>query len=135
TFLAELVEDLANTWGPQWSDQIVIDVTPVRIPGQTALLLGVIVTELVTNAFKHAYGGDVDPIEIRASGRGRRNLAVSVADRGAGTDGSSQPGSFGSQLVRRLVQQISGELEFAPNHPGTVVTLSLPVEAAEFETT
>jgi light-regulated signal transduction histidine kinase (bacteriophytochrome) len=133
TFLRELIEDLANTWGPQWNDQITIDVTPVRIPGQTALLMGVIVTELVTNAFKHAYAGEVGPIAVRASGRGRKSLVVSVADSGAGTDGSSTPGSFGSHLVRRLVQQISGELEFTANNPGTIVTLSLPVGNAESE--
>lgn len=47
-------------------------------------------------------------------------MAISIADKGVGTDGSQRPGSFGSQLVQRLVTQVPGELEFAPNKPETL---------------
>lgn len=130
TFLNELVDDLANAWGSGWREQIEIEIAPIRLSGQTALLLGVIVTELLTNAFKHAYAGDVGPITVRARERGKSGLAVTIADSGVGTDGSHKAGSFGSQLVRRLIEQVSGELEFASNKPGTSVTLTLPTQAA-----
>lgn len=133
TFLGELVEDLSNAWGPKWREQISIEVAPTKVPGQTALLLGVIVTELLTNAFKHAYNGELGAIAVRARDKGRGGIAVTVADNGVGTDGGQRPGSFGSQLVRRLVEQVSGELEFASNEPGTIVTLTLPAQAVLVE--
>jgi len=127
-FLSELAEDMANAWGSKWREHLSVEIAPIKIAGQTALLLGVIVTELLTNAFKHAYGGEPGPIAVSGRKRGRSGLAISVADNGVGTDGCQRPGSFGSQLVRRLVEQVSGELDFAANHPGTVVTLTLPTE-------
>lgn len=133
SFLGELVDDLANAWGSQWREQISVEIAPVRIPAQTALLLGIILTELLTNAFKHAYGGELGPISVGARASGTSGLTVVVADHGAGTDGSQKPGSFGSQLVQRLVQQISGKLEFSPNNPGTSITLTVPVAATPAE--
>jgi len=127
TFMSELVEDLANAWGPEWRKQITVDIAATKVPGQTALLLGLIVTELLTNAFKHAYGGEVGRVSVRAKDAGTSRIAVIVADNGVGTDGGQRAGSFGSQLIRRLVTQISGELEITPNNPGTVVTLTVPV--------
>ena len=129
TFFAELTTDLVRTWGDEWQDQLRLEVSPIRLSGSTALLLGLAVTELLTNAFKHAYGGNPGPIVVTAAENGKGRVAVVVADKGVGTDGSGRAGSFGSKLLHRLVEQASGELRFAPNHPGTAVTLVLPIPA------
>lgn len=130
SFLCELVDDLANAWGAEWRDHISIEAAPIRVTAERALLLGVIVTELLTNAFKHAYNGATGPVAVRAADQGKAGVVVTVADNGVGTDGAARPGSFGSQLVQRLVQQVSGEFAFDSNQPGTIVTLTLPAVPA-----
>src|SRR5690606_42011540 len=128
TFFAELVADLVKAWGEEWSGQIRLEVSPIKLSGSTALLLGLTVTELLTNAFKHAYGGKPGPITLTAGEGGKGRVSVTVADNGVGTDGSGRAGSFGSKLIHRLAQQASGELRFAPNNPGTAVTLVVPAQ-------
>ena len=130
SFFAELIADLIKAWGEEWQGQIALEVSSIKLSGSTALLLGLAVTELVTNAFKHAYRGKPGPITVSAGDGGKGRVTVTVADRGVGTDGSSRPGSFGSKLIHRLVEQASGEIRFAPNNPGTAVTLVVPTETA-----
>jgi two-component sensor histidine kinase len=127
SFFAELTDDLASAWGDQWRGQITRDVVPLRLPGPSALLLGLVVTELLTNAFKHAYAGAPGPVTLSVEERGKSRLAITVADRGVGpAAGLSRPGSFGSRLIQRLAAQLSGELSIADNRPGTAVTLVIP---------
>jgi light-regulated signal transduction histidine kinase (bacteriophytochrome) len=126
TFFAELTDELIKAWGEGWRDQVELEVAPLRVPGHNALLLGLVVTEVLTNAFKHAYSGEVGPVRLAVRERGSSHVAVVVADSGVGGGGEAKPGSFGSRLIQRLIQQIDGELEVAPNNPGTCVTLVIP---------
>jgi len=127
SFFAELTDDLASAWGDEWRKHIARDVAPLRIPGPSALLLGLVVTELLTNAFKHAYDGAPGAIALSVEERGKSRLAITVADKGVGPGaGLERSGSFGSRLIQRLVAQLSGELEVADARPGTAVTLVIP---------
>ncbi len=127
SFFAELTDDLVSAWGEQWRGQVSRDVAPLRLPGPSALVLGVVVTELLTNAFKHAYGGEAGPVALSVNERGKSRLAVTVADRGVGPGaGIERAGSFGSRLIQRLVAQLSGELQVTDGRPGTAVTLIIP---------
>src|SRR5690606_2625768 len=132
SFFAELTDDLVSAWGEQWRGQIARDVVPLRLPGPSTLLLGLVVTELMTNAFKHAYEGAPGPVALSVKERGKARLAITVADRGVGPGGGlERTGSFGSRLIQRLVAQLSGELEIADGRPGTAVTLVIPRPKAE----
>jgi two-component sensor histidine kinase len=86
-----------------------------------------IVNELVCNAFKYAFpdgkSGDVS-VELR---RANGHISLSVRDNGIGfSKPETQPRcSAGLQIVRALVDQLSGQLQWA-NGCGTLATVTFP---------
>ncbi len=127
TFFSELVDGLMRTWADEWRDQLVLDVEPIRFPAHEALLLALVVSELLTNAVKHAYGGKAGPLSLVARTQGDDAVSITVADQGVGTDGTGRAGSFGSRLVQRLVGNMRGEIEVARTNPGSSITLLVPM--------
>ena len=130
TFFGELMEGLLRTWSEDWRQQLTLDVAPVRLPANEALLIALIVSELLTNAVKHAYGGGAGPLRLTAREAGKSCVAITIADRGIGTTGEVRPGSFGSRLVQGLVRNIGAELKLVSNNPGTSATLLVPISSA-----
>jgi two-component sensor histidine kinase len=87
--------------------------------------LGLMVTELVINALKHAFpGGRHGTIRVvyRASGVAWR---LSVADNGVGIPVepfSAKPG-LGSSIIEALANQLGASVEIADAGPGTAVSI------------
>lgn len=129
TFFSELVEGLMRTWSCDWQEKVTVDVEPVRMSAHDALLIALIVSELLTNAVKHAYPGAAGPLSLTARVAGTNQVTVTVSDRGVGTSGSERPGSFGSRLIQRLVSSLHAELRVTSNKPGTCATLLVPIKA------
>jgi two-component sensor histidine kinase len=100
----------------------------LEIDAERAIPLGLIVTELLTNAIRHAYPeGASGTIEAHAA-RTPGHLEVSVTDRGGGIDSAAAPGrTLGTSIVQSLARQIGLEVQTvsAPGQ-GTAVTLRLP---------
>ena len=97
----------------------------ILIAAETAVPLGIVVTELVTNAVKYAFPAPRSGT-IRAEGRrvAPDRIEVVVHDDGVGFS-TMREGSLGYSLVRSLVGQIGGEMDMTTN-PGLTVTLSFP---------
>jgi anti-sigma regulatory factor (Ser/Thr protein kinase) len=94
---------------------------------QDVLLL---VTELVTNAVRHAAVGPDRPVYVEVR-RWRRRVRVEVADRGAGFAAlpkprrpSEGPGGWGLFLVERLADRWGAD----PASPGTCVWFEIDFE-------
>lgn len=127
-YLGELVDDLRSSLGAEWAAHMHTDLSPVLIPTDRAVSVGLVLTELVINATKYAYGGAPGPIEI-ALGQHRRRFQLVVADQGKGVaDGrTSTSGGFGSRMMDAVVQRIDGDIDLADNGPGTRATLTAPI--------
>ena len=90
------------------------------LPPSTAGILGLIITELVTNAAKHAYpGGFSDPamrIEFTRETDSRGNLlTLTVADNGVRLDFdplTARGDSLGMEILTTLIDQIEGRISF-----------------------
>jgi PAS domain S-box-containing protein len=83
----------------------------ILVSPDTAIPLGIILTELVTNAVKYAYPAPRSGTILVTIGRTISGLIeVSVRDDGVGV-AQVREGSLGFGLVRSLVQQIGGTLE------------------------
>lgn len=96
-----------------------------------AIPLGLIVTELLTNAVRHAYPGGGGTVHVRVARAEDGMLEVEVHDHGIGMpEAAGRPGSLGRELVRSLAQRIGATLT-TRSRPGqgTSVLLRIPPEA------
>jgi chemotaxis protein methyltransferase CheR len=95
-----------------------------------AVSMGLIVTELVINALKHAFprGGE-GAIVVRYES-GAANWRLSVSDDGAGIASSLiEPparSGLGTSIVEALTRQLNGRLTTTNTSPGTTVSLTVP---------
>jgi two-component sensor histidine kinase len=97
----------------------------ILVDADTAVPLGIVLTELVTNAVKYAFPAPRSGTILVQARRSRPGwIDLVVRDNGIGIS-QLREGSLGYGLVRSLVQQIRGEIDIR-NEAGLVVTLSFP---------
>jgi two-component sensor histidine kinase len=76
-----------------------------------AIPIGLIVNELVTNAFKHAFNETKLPeIQVQLLQTNLTNMELHIADNGRGFSGVVEQTSFGMKLVQTLVEQLNGSI-------------------------
>lgn len=102
---------------------VVVDNSVVK--AETSISLGLIVTELVINALKHAFpggrGGRI-VVDYRSSGG---DWVLSVGDDGIGMPTvaeGAKPG-LGTNIVKALATQVDAVIDIADAGPGTLVSL------------
>jgi two-component system, chemotaxis family, sensor kinase Cph1 len=125
-YVGEIRDSLVKSWGTEWDEHVQLQGTSVLMPTDKAIVLGLIITELLTNAVKYAYGGEPGPIQILLSEEPQRGIQIVIADCGIGMEETRHPDGFGSRLTRLLVSQLGGTIELQNSFPGTRVVLSVP---------
>ncbi|WP_297112053.1 histidine kinase dimerization/phosphoacceptor domain -containing protein [uncultured Devosia sp.] len=125
-YLNSLVGDLENSLQADGrTASIRLDVEGFPLPTEKVASLGVIVTELVTNALKYAYvGREPGEVRVRVRRDGTRVRLV-VEDDGIGWTGAGRP--QGTGLGSRIVKAMASSLEADVTHgegPGTQVLVS-----------
>lgn len=129
-YIEELVGDMLESMGAEWTGCVSLDLTPVSIPTDRAVTLGLVLTELVINANKYAYNGAPGPIAVTLEQHLSRFRLI-VADRGGGKPGARA--GFGSRMMAAMVQQLSGTVEQSDNAPGLRTILTAPIDTAPTE--
>jgi len=105
------------------SDTLVLDLDAVTA-------LGIVVTELVTNSFEHAFPGGKGEIKVSVRRHPNDNEAtIIIADNGIGFTPDPLSKRHGLGLMRRLIEQVGGTVVTASNE-GTVWTISVPITIA-----
>ena len=105
----------------------------VMITTDRAISFGLLLNEIVTNAFKYAYPeGGGGPVEVRLSASGGE-LRLEVADQGvglpAGFEFAKHRQSLGSRLIVNIARQLQAQVEAGANSPsGARFTVTMPVE-------
>jgi two-component sensor histidine kinase len=94
----------------------------IRLELDTATALGIIITELVNNAFLHASPAGIGEVSVVLGIKAGRIL-LSVSDDGIGFL-EAETKRHGLGLVRRLVAQVDGTLGLNSDH-GTAWTIEL----------
>jgi two-component sensor histidine kinase len=101
---------------------------PIMIDMKVAIPLGLIVNELVTNSVKHAFGNTENAKISILLHKNQKNIQIVLADNGRGFSQeaySQNPETLGLRLVKGLVGQIGGTVEFGKENPGTRVTITI----------
>ena len=118
------------------SVELVVESPSEVIGPDVAVPLGLLVTEAITNAYKHAFnerdGGHIGVQVVRES---PATLLLRIRDDGAGYDtaASAQDHSgLGRSLIEAFVRQLRGELEVR-SEEGTVVEVRFPAALKEGE--
>lgn len=97
---------------------------------EVAVPLGLLVTEAITNAYKHAFDGvERGLIQVILQRTSPTELTVSVKDSGKGyiPDGSDiEPGGLGRSLIEAFARQLRGELTVSTDE-GTRVSVVFPL--------
>ena len=126
-YLEELVADMLETMGREWRAHIKLDLAPVMLGTDRAVTLGLVLTELVINANKYAYAGAPGPLEIGLE-QSRNTLRLIVADQGGGKH--TQGAGFGTRMMKAMVGQLGGELDYQDNKPGLRAVVTAPIVPA-----
>ncbi len=105
---------------------LTLDAVPVELPIERAVPCGLILNELLTNAFKHGRGADGHCAVRVVVERTAVGFSFTVADQGPGMSAAPpRRGSMGQTLVTALVRQLRATRTVAVDG-GTSVRIDVP---------
>jgi len=121
-YLEGLIAELAKSLAPgAGSPTLTLKAQPLSVSTDQAVSIGVIVTELVTNAVKYAYGpgraGEIRVILEREADGGRARLTVEDDGPGLG-DAKPKGTGLGGRIVTAMASGLRSKVEYDPAHPG-----------------
>jgi two-component sensor histidine kinase len=103
----------------------------ILLPISQAVPIALIVSELLTNAIKHAFEGPGGELHLRVHRHGS-DLLIAIGDNGRGlpSDFDVQKSSgVGMRVVTALAKQLRGKLEIDSSNTGASFTIVVPLEA------
>jgi two-component sensor histidine kinase len=126
-YLGSLIDELTETLSCDSAPHALrLAAEPIRLPTDKAVSLGVIVTELVTNACKYAYptgaGGEIRVVLAREADD---LFLLAVEDDGCGMAAEAAPKGtgLGTKLIRAMAQSLQTIVEYEPREQGVRATL------------
>ncbi|WP_294280031.1 response regulator [uncultured Sphingomonas sp.] len=128
-YLGALIEELGESWSSEIMPRtLTLTAEPIRVKTDRAVSIGVIVTELVTNACKYAYPDGKGEVRIVLTRTDDVCLLV-VEDDGCGMTADQKPQGtgLGAKLIRAMAQSLQTAVEYDPAHRGVRAMLRVPV--------
>ncbi|MDZ7690192.1 MAG: histidine kinase dimerization/phosphoacceptor domain -containing protein [Balneolaceae bacterium] len=114
TYLEELVQSLQSTFSGMDSDiTINFDIDEINMGIDKAIPCGLLVNELVVNAFKHAFGDQQGNLTVKLKDLGD-NYKLIIADDGQGLPedfGNNDGSSLGMLLIKTFTSQLDAEMQ------------------------
>ena len=131
----ELVGNLRLIYDPAMQIDIRLNIAEVWLPLRYAMPCSLILNELLTNGFKHAFSNhDKGWLQVFIRTPSKRTMSITVSDNGTGLKGEAIPGTadtLGLTLVQALVKnQLHSALDYRFNH-GAVFEFSFDMEEEE----
>jgi len=130
-YLDRLTQQLAAAYSCQGRISIGVEVASPAMPMldlDTAIPVGIAITEAITNAIKHAFPEGGTGNIVVGVGSTDTHIHVAIRDDGKGCDfnGQNRKVGAGLTLIRGLATQVGGRVEFA-SCGGTTLTLIVPI--------
>jgi two-component sensor histidine kinase len=132
--LSEYLQSLCGQLGDMLRDirpiAVRVHAPAVTVKPAHAVHIGLMVNELVTNAFKYAFpAGQGGTVQVEVT-RGPGTLDITVSDDGVGCPDLTEGGT-GSRLVRLLAANLGGTIERIAVDRGCCMHVAIPIERTQ----
>lgn len=107
-----------------------IDIGTIMIDINTAIPLGLVINELVSNVVKHAFPGERSGAVFITAKEENSTMVITIQDTGIGfPEGFDwrHTNSLGLHLVSALVEQVQGSVNLVNKGPGTTFRMVIPI--------
>jgi two-component sensor histidine kinase len=129
-FITELAENLMHAYGYRAHNfNLQLQVEVKELEADVAIPVGLILNEVVTNAFKYAFKNVNDPALHITLKESEQKLKLTIADNGRELTEKAwkQSTSFGRQLMQSLTMQLEGTMQLNCD-TGSVFTFTFPAK-------
>lgn len=129
--IRDQVADLLNIYrksGPEIT--CTVEAEDLYLPVDQAIPCALVINEVLSNAFKHAFKGRERGTILVAVGGVGENVTIRIQDDGVGIPGDvdiDRSTSLGLKLIRSLVMQLQGTLDVDSTPRGSAVTVNFPI--------
>jgi two-component sensor histidine kinase len=130
-YLSSLLDGLAASMRAEGrGGELTYELEAATLGTDASINVGVLVTELVTNAYKYAYpeGGGGIRVKMRQLPSSRVEIVVEDDGVGRGT-GTPRGTGLGTRIVKSMAANLGTEVQYVDRNPGTAARLSLAVAA------
>ena len=118
-YFINLSESILDSFDAHKRVQVECSMNALNVDVDTAVPLGLIVNELLTNTIKYAFPeGRSGKVQIKLEQAANGNLQMVVSDNGVGKSGKITGTGFGGQLISLLTRQLGGTIK-EDNNNGT----------------
>ncbi len=130
-YLQELVEAICSTF-EYYNDSVKLkfDLEPIKIDIDTVVACGLLVNELVVNAFKHAFNQDRNGTLTVTLKKHNGQAELTIADDGPGLPDNfelADGDSLGSMLIETFAAQLNADISIDKNHNGAAFIFNFPL--------
>ncbi|WJH41944.1 ATP-binding protein [Aliirhizobium terrae] len=123
-YATRLISDIAS--GYDMPVELDLDLEPIALDREQALPLGMIINEVVSNAFKYAFDGrNAGKLTVHLR-REENQLRLTIRDDGPGVAEDARTNGMGTKLITSFVRQLGGQSSME-NDGGAVFTLTAPL--------
>jgi two-component sensor histidine kinase len=126
-YIKELVDAIYQTFEDDRNNiRIDYHMHPVKMGIRQVIPCGLLINELVVNAFKHAFKDTSNGLlQIKLEKIGDI-VKIKIADNGRGMPADDKTDSLGLLLVQTFVDQLGATMEIEQNH-GTIITVQFKI--------
>ena len=113
TYIKDLVKEIAKTQSTKTPVQLQFDLDEVHLDLSQSIPCGLIINEVVSNCFKHAFENCEHPV-ISVSLNLNQKIQLIIKDNGSGIDlaNSEDINSLGMTLIDAFTRQLEGEFSY-----------------------
>ena len=128
-YFLNLSECILDSFGAAKRVTIECSMEKIDIDIDTAVSLGLIVNELLTNTLKYAFPNGQDGKVLIKLQKNKDGLHLEVSDNGVGKSGLTQGTGFGGQLISLLTRQLGGSMREETTN-GTSIFFDFKIDKA-----
>lgn len=125
-YLGALIDDLQRTGGASPEITVATQLEAISVTADQAVALGVIVTELVSNALKYAYPEGKGTITVQLEKLDENRLRLCVDDDGIGFNPTEAPKGtgLGTKLIKAMCKTLEATIDYDNDRSGAHIRLN-----------